>query len=129
MVTLKQRLSTRGFTMIELMVVLAVVALLLTLVAPRYFHQEELAKEQALQYNLQMLRKTLDDYKADKGKYPRSLQELVTTRYIRVIPPDPLTGSADSWLLIPEEHGKQGIYDIKSAARGVASDGSRYADW
>ncbi len=115
--------------MIELMVVLAVIALLLTLVAPRYLGQEAKARENALLYNLQMLRKTIDDFHADKGEYPETLQALVEARYLRGIPPDPITGRNDEWRVILLQDGSGGIYDIKSSADGLALDGTRYTDW
>lgn len=115
--------------MIELMVALAVIALLLTLVAPRYLNQEARAKEEALRYNLHMLRKTLDDFHADKGRYPEKLEELISNRYLRAIPPDPMTGSDASWQLVMVDGRKGEIYDIKSAAQGTAQDGTRYVDW
>lgn len=121
--------KNKGFTMIELMVVLAVIALLLTLVAPRYLGQEARARENALLYNLQMLRKTIDDFYADKGQYPQSLQTLVEARYLRAIPPDPIIGRSDAWRIIPAQDNAGGIYDIKSSAEGYALDGTRYADW
>lgn len=120
--------KNKGFTMIELMVVLAVIGLLLTLVAPRYLGQEARARENALLYNLQMLRKTIDDFHADKGQYPQSLQALVEAHYLRAIPPDPVTGRSD-WRTIPARDNADGIYDIKSSAEGQAWDGTRYADW
>jgi general secretion pathway protein G len=121
--------KSKGFTMIELMVALAVIALLLTLVAPRYFNQEAKARESALLYNLQMLRKTIDDFHADKGHYPATLQALVDARYLRAIPPDPINGRIDAWQLIPAQDASSGIYDIKSGADGQALDGTRYAEW
>lgn len=118
-----------GFTMIELMVAMAVIALLLTLVAPRFFNQEAKARETALLYNLQMLRKTIDDFHADKGHYPETLQALVDARYLRAIPPDPIDGRADAWQIIPAQGDAAGIYDIKSGAEGRAQDGTQYAEW
>lgn len=115
--------------MIELMVVMAVIALLLTLVAPRYFNQEAKARESALLYNLQMLRKTIDDFHADKGHYPETLQALVDARYLRAIPQDPINGRADAWRLIPAQGESIGIYDIKSGAEGQALNGTRYSEW
>ena len=119
----------QGFTMIELMVVMAVVALLLTLVAPRYFNQEAKAREGALLYNLQMLRKTIDDFHADTGHYPDTLQALVDARYLRAIPQDPINGRVDTWRLIPAQGELRGIYDIKSGAEGQALNGTRYSEW
>ncbi|SDS21166.1 type II secretion system protein G (GspG) [Halopseudomonas litoralis] len=115
--------------MIELMVALAVIALLLTLVAPGYLNQEARAREEALRYNLHMLRKTLDDFHADKGRYPEKLDDLLSNKYLRAIPPDPMTGRNDSWKLIAAEGNQAGIYDIKSTAQGQALDGTRYVDW
>ncbi len=115
--------------MIELMVALAVIALLLTLVAPGYLNQEARAREEALRYNLHMLRKTLDDFHADKGHYPEKLDDLLSNKYLRAIPPDPMTGRNDSWQLIAAEGNHAGIYDIKSTAQGWAQDGTRYVDW
>lgn len=119
----------KGFTMIELMVALAIIAMLLTLVAPRYLHQEAKAREAALRYNLHMLRKTIDDFHADKGHYPENLAVLVDQHYLRAIPVDPITGRADTWLpSAPQNHGN-GVHDVRSGAREQAIDGTRYADW
>jgi general secretion pathway protein G len=127
MVTMKA--IAKGFTMIELMVALAIIAMLLTLVAPRYLNQEARARDTALFYNLQMLRKTLDDYRSDKGQYPKDLQTLVDARYLRAIPIDPITGSSNTWRTVTSTSKENGIYDIKSGAQGLAADGSNYADW
>lgn len=119
-----------GFSLIELMVVLAIVALLLTLVAPRYLDKADRARESALQYNLAMMRRAIDEYRADKGRYPTGLDTLVSERYLRAIPPDPITERIDTWQPVPvpgDERG--GIIDVKSGAPGVAENGSRYADW
>lgn len=123
------RRRQHGFTMIELMVALAVIALLLTLVAPRFLNQETRAREEALRYNLHMLRKTLDDFHADKGHYPDKLDDLISNKYLRAIPPDPITGSNANWQLVAAEGNNAGIYDIKSTADGLAQDGTRYVDW
>lgn len=121
--------SNNGFTMIELMVALTIIALLLTLVAPRYLNQEAKARDTALHYNLQMLRKTIDDFKADKGRYPESLQALVENGYLRAVPEDPVTGRADSWITVAPQNLGSGVYDVRSGAQGLARDDSRYADW
>ncbi|MCY1494810.1 type II secretion system protein G [compost metagenome] len=124
-----RKVAGRGFTMMELMVALAIIALLLTLVAPRYLQQEAKAREAALLYNLQMLRKTLDDFNADEGHYPATLQALVESRYLRAIPVDPITGRADTWRLKTPDDQESGIYDVGSGAQELALDGTRYADW
>lgn len=116
----------RGFSLLELMVVLAIIALLLTIAAPRYFLHLDRAKENALKQTLFIVRDALDKYQMDKGKQPQSLDELVAERYLRQRPTDPLTGRADTWTVIT---GESGILDLHSSAQGKALDGSPYADW
>jgi general secretion pathway protein G len=83
----------RGFTLIELLVVLSIIALLLTLAVPRYFHSIDTSKEAVLSENLHIVRETIDKFYGDKGRYPESLEELVSERYLRALPHDPVTGS------------------------------------
>lgn len=123
-----------GFTIIELLVVMTVIALLLTLAAPRYFQQIDRAKEATLKENLHVMRDAIEKYRADKGVYPESLQQLVGHRYIRAVPVDPITDQTD-WLAIGPSstagstaEGK-GVSDVRSNARGRAMDGSDYAKW
>jgi general secretion pathway protein G len=117
----------RGFTLIEMLVVMAIVALLLSLAAPRYFASLDRAKDVALEENLKVLRVTLDRYYADKGRYPDTLQELVEQKYLREVPVDPVTASDRSWrLLPPEDAGLSGIADVKSGAPGLSHDGRNY---
>lgn len=122
-------MRNRGFTMIELLVVLTIVAMLLSLVAPRYIHQESKAREVALRENLAGLRAALDYYYGDKGRYPYQLDALVRERYLRSIPVDPLTHQRDWQLLMLEQEGGKVIYDVKSNAKGMALDGSAYSSW
>ena len=120
----------RGFTLIELLVVLAVVGTLLALAAPHYLGSVDKAKEGGLRENLSTMRATLDKFYADTGKYPDSLEELVSMRYLRVIPIDPLLDSNSAWVVIaPPEKTRGVVYDVKSAATGTARDGSAYRDW
>lgn len=124
------RMSQRAFTLIELLVVLAVTATLLSLVAPQYMGSVDAAKEQVLRENLATLRATLDKFHADTGRYPASLDELVTARYLRSVPLDPLTNSSAAWVLIaPPESIKGAVFDVRSAAQGNARDGSAYQHW
>lgn len=117
----------RGFTLIEMLVVLAIVALLLSVATPRYFGSLEKGREVALQENLRVLRATLDKFHADKGRYPDTLDELVEARYLREVPLDPITESATTWVLVPpKEPGQQGVADVKSGASGSARDGRRF---
>jgi general secretion pathway protein G len=119
-----------AFTLIELLVVLAVIATLLTLVAPRYFHSIDRAKEAVLRENLVSLRDVIDKYHGDKGKYPDSLAALVENRYLRSVPVDPLTDSPTTWIVVPpEDAAKGGVFDVQSGAAGVGSDGRPYRDW
>jgi general secretion pathway protein G len=118
-----------GFTLIELLVVMAVLAILASLVAPRYLDRVDDAKETVLRQNLVGLRVAIDQFSRDKGRYPKSLEELVTQRYIRAIPLDPITKRTDSWVLIPSSDTGPGVFDIKSGANLKAKDGSAYASW
>lgn len=119
-----------GFTLIELMVVMAVVATLLSIVAPRYMASVEKAKEAALRTNLRLTREAIDKYKADTGSYPSHLQRLVEARYLREMPFDPVQENDTSWNLLPPPDGLgNGIYDLKSSAEGTAIDGTPYSKW
>lgn len=127
-----QRTSYRkhGFTLIELLVVLAILALLLTIATPRYFDGIDRAKEHTLKQDLIKLRETIDQFYADRGVYPNTLDELVEKKYLRQTPVDPITGSTTTWILVaPEPPLTGGIYDIHSGAEGVAADGTRYQEW
>jgi general secretion pathway protein G len=120
----------RGFTLIELLVVLAIVATLLMLVAPRMLQHEQSAREAVLRENLLSLRRVIDAFRADTGRYPESLDELVQRRYLRSAPLDPITGSADSWTVLPPPEGEEGqVYEVRSGAPGASREGSAYADW
>lgn len=118
----------RGFTLIEMLVVMAIVALLLTLATPRYFGAIEKSKEVVLQDNLRTVRSLLDKFLADKGRYPKSLDELVQTGYLRSLPVDPITESTQTWnLMESKERDRPGIRDIQSGAQGVTKGGVPYA--
>jgi general secretion pathway protein G len=120
---------TRGFTLIELLVALAIVALLLSIVVPNYWGSVGRAEEAALKENLRTLREAIDKHYADTGRYPDSLDQLATKRYIRNVPPDPITQQA-SWTIVPPEDLKKGaVYDIRSASKNKARDGTSYEQW
>ena len=109
----------KGFTLVELMVVLAVIALLLSVVVPDYMGRLRRAEEAVLQENLAVMRDALDKHYADAGKYPQSLEELVAKRYLRTIPKDPFTQSAATWVSVPPQDTRKGnVWDVKSAAKG-----------
>ncbi|SOF00442.1 type II secretion system protein G (GspG) [Burkholderia sp. OK233] len=106
----------RGFTLIELVVVMAIIGLLLTIALPRYMHSIERGKEQVRQQNVAVMRDAIDKYYGDNGQYPETLDELVTKRYLRAVPVDPVNGD-DKWAVIasPDET-KTGVYDVMPAS-------------
>jgi general secretion pathway protein G len=122
--------TSSGFTLIELMVVLAILMLLLTVAAPRYFTGVDRAKEAALKQNLAVMREAVDKFYGDQARYPYTLEELTERKYIRTIPVDPLTESAKTWIIVPpSDDTPGGLYDLHSGATGTAMDGSNYGDW
>lgn len=121
----------KGFTLIELLVVMSVIATLLTIAVPRYFQHLDRAREASLRESLAVMRDAVDKYHGDTGKYPEDLQDLVNKRYLRRVPPDPITGSSESWILVPppDAPGRNAVWDIRSGAEGHGLDGSDYATW
>lgn len=118
-----------GFTLIELLVVLAIVATLLTIALPRYFNSLDSSKETVLIENLRVTRDAIDRFYSDKGRYPEGLDELVSSRYLRGKPVDPIAESDSAWKLIPPPGDLKGkVYDIRSSAAGQAKDGRTYGD-
>ena len=108
-----------GFTLVELIVVLAVIALLLAVAVPDYVGRTKRAEEAVLQENLAVMRDALDKHYADAGRYPDTLEELVAKRYLRSIPKDPFTQSNASWVPVPPADPKKGgVFDIQSSAKG-----------
>jgi general secretion pathway protein G len=124
-----------GFTLIELLVVISLVMILSAVSMSSYRQSVVAAREAALKSDLFHMRDAIDQYYADKGKYPDSLQSLVSEGYLRSVPKDQFTQSTDTWVTIPAEATpgttatSPGIYDVKSGSDGIAIDGSRYADW
>lgn len=127
----------RGLTLLELLVVLLMVALLASLSAPLVTGGVQHAREAALRENLHQLRRALDDYHADRGRYPQDLDDLLSRRYLRRIPVDPVASAEAGWELVraePEagaqgEAGVPGITDVRSRSAERAGDGSFYKDW
>lgn len=121
--------GNRGFTLIELMIALAIMATLLSIVAPRYMDSLDRANEAALRMNLRTIREAIDQYKADKAAYPATLQELVRERYLRSIPTDPSTDRSDTWIILPPPDGTaSGVYDVRTRAADIAPSGRAYSD-
>ena len=108
-----------GFTLIELMVVLTIIALLISIVAPNYVGRTRHAEEAVLEENLALMRDALDKHYADSGRYPASLEDLVTKHYLRSIPKDPFTGSSSTWVAVPPQDPRRGsVWDVRSGAKG-----------
>ena len=120
-----------GFTLIELLVVLAIVAALLAIAAPRYFTSLDRAREAALRETLFVMRDAIDKYHGDTGRFPDSINELIEKRYLRKLPPDPVTESADTWIVVMPPAGMAAghVYDVKSGAPGAGADGTPFAEW
>jgi general secretion pathway protein G len=127
--------SDQGWTLIELLVVITLILLLASLSLIQYRNSIVRAKESTLKSQLFIIRDAIDQYYADKGKYPESLQTLVSEQYLRSVPRDPFTESSDTWQTIPAEPesgnvtSAAGIFDVKSGSDGTSIDGTRYSDW
>jgi general secretion pathway protein G len=119
----------RGFTLIELLVVMTIIAGLLTLAVPRYFQHLDRTRETVLKSDLATMRDAVDKFYSDTGRYPESLNELVSRRYIRKLPVDPITESVESWVVVAPADPKLGaVYDIRSGAEGNTRDGRPYGE-
>ncbi|AEG68436.1 type II secretion system protein [Ralstonia solanacearum] len=121
------RAQRRGFTLIELVVVMAIIGLLLTLALPRYFHSIERGKSQVQQQNIAVIRDAIDKYYGDNGKYPDTLDELVARRYLRSVPVDPVNGSTAWAVIAPPDTSRGGaVYDVgparEASAQAAASE-------
>ena len=116
----------RGFTLIELLVVMAIIATLLTIATPRYFDHLARAREAALRETLLVVRDAIDKFHADTGRYPAELGELVSRRYLRKLPLDPVNDSVDTWEIVPPPGDGAGVWDLRSGAGGGEGP---YANW
>ena len=124
-----------GFTLVELLIVISLISILAAMGLVQYKNSVTSTKEGVLKTDLFRMRDAIDQYYADKGKYPSALDSLVSEGYMRKIPEDPITKSADSWTTVPAEpdpnnpSAEPGVYDVKSGAPGTALDGTSYSDW
>ncbi len=125
----------RGFTLVELMIVMAIVVILIGVAIPYYQKSIIRAKESVLRSNLTTLRAVIDEYSFDKQKAPQSLQDLVSDGYLRDIPRDPIMNANNSWKVIQEDGGQAvnstepGIFDVRSGSDKIGLDGTSYSEW
>jgi general secretion pathway protein G len=125
----------RGFTFVELMVVITIILILVTMAIPIYQKSILRAKESVLKNNLFTLRTVIDNYTYDKEKAPQSLHDLVSEGYLRDVPVDPMTGNNQSWKTIMEDasqslnQSEPGIFDVRSGSDKMSLDGTPYTDW
>ena len=124
-----------GWTLIEMLVVLSLIMILASVALTQYRNSVITAKEATLRSNLFIMKEAIDQYYADKGKYPESIEALVSARYLRAVPKDPITNSTDTWEIVEAEAEPgttattAGVYSVKSGSQDTALDGSRYNDW
>ena len=124
-----------GFTFVELMIVMAIIAILISIAIPIYQRTIMRAKESVLKNNLFTMRTVIDEFTYDKQKAPQTLQDLVSDGYLREVPMDPMTGSNDTWKIIQEDatntvnQQQPGIYDVRSGSDKISLEGTPYSEW
>jgi general secretion pathway protein G len=127
--------SARGFTIIELMIVMTMISIIVSIAVPIYQKSIVRAKESVLRNNLFTLRTLIDEYTYDKQKAPQNLRDLVEAGYLRQLPVDPFTGNAETWRIIMEDsttstnQAEPGIYDVRSGSDKKGLDGTAYGEW
>ncbi|EGL55346.1 putative secretion system X protein GspG-like 2 [Methylophaga aminisulfidivorans MP] len=123
--------TNKGFTLVEILVVLTIIAILLSLVAPRYFASIDRSKEKVLRHDLIVMRSAIDQYFADRNAYPDTLEQLVDGRYLREVPVDPITDRRDTWVFTPpkDSYYEGDIANVYSDSELISSEGTPYAEW
>lgn len=130
-----RRHASGGFTLVELLIVMSLIATLATIGIVAYRDTLQRGREAVLRENLYRMREAIDQHYADKGKYPESLEELVSSGYIRRVPIDPMTDSDATWEIEQAEPDpssltvEPGVYNVRSGSERVALDGTNYRDW
>jgi general secretion pathway protein G len=125
----------QGFTLIELMIVMVIITILAGIGLAVYGNSVQSSKEAVLREDLFRMREAIDQYHADKNRYPATIEALVEDKYLRMVPVDPITRSADTWqttMADPEPgnpSAEPGIYNVKSGAEGTGLDGTAYSEW
>jgi general secretion pathway protein G len=120
----------RGFTLLELLVVMAIIATLLTIAVPRYFRSLQRSREAVLKQDLTTLRESIDKFYGDTGKYPPTLAALVEKHYLRSVPVDPIARTADKWIVVKSDDPENdGVKDVRSGADGMGEGGVPYGAW
>src|SRR6516164_6082619 len=133
--TMKRHSRQRGFTLIELMVVISIIVILMSVAIPRYQASILRARETVLRDDLYTLRSVIDQYTLDKQKAPQSLQDLVDAGYLKQLPKDPFTSSRDSWVPVTDDsiaspdQSQPGLIDVHSGSEQTSSEGTTYSTW
>ena len=131
----RRKLLVRGFTLVEMMIVMAIIAVLMSIAVPIYTRSITRSKESVLKNNLFTLRTVIDEYTYDKQKAPQTLNDLVSDGYLRQVPVDPMTNNADSWKIIMEDasntvnQSEPGIFDVRSGSEKTSLEGTPYSEW
>ena len=126
---------SNGFTLIEIMIVMAIISIIVSIAVPLYQKSVIRAKESVLKNNLFTMRTVIDEYTYDKQKAPQSLQDLVSEGYLRQVPIDPMTGSSSSWKVVMEDamtsvnQTEPGIFDVRSGSDQTSLEGTPYSEW